>query len=71
MSAVRLPKSVLRVVKPGPAPVTVCEEPPAAKIRSCGLLVAAEPLSIAGPLPAAAAEASSGLTASTPEYSWM
>src|SRR5262245_59824166 len=71
LSSVRLPKSESRVVNPEPAAVTWNDDAPAPKIRSLALAVVAEPLLIALPVPTAAAETSSGLIGSIPEYSWM
>ena len=71
LSSVRLPKSVRRVVKPVPAAVTSAEELRRRRSGPVALVVVAEPLFIALLDPTAAAEASSGLTVSTPEYSWM
>ncbi len=71
MSSTRLPDLVLRVLKPLPAAVTVSVEAPAPNMRSPGTVVVAEPLSIAAPAPVVVDEASSELTGSTPEYSWI
>ena len=60
-----------RVVNPDPAWFTVWDDAPAPKMRSFEPVTVAEPLFMAWLEPIAAAEASSGLVASTPEYSWM
>src|SRR6478735_8185650 len=60
---------MIRVVKFGPAPEKVPVVVPAPKISSLAAVVLIVPLLAAVPVPAAAAETSSGLAGSRPLYS--
>ena len=51
--------------------MTAALEAPAENSRSLAFVVASGPLSIAPPVPMAVFAPSTGLSLSTPEYSWM